>query len=828
MDVFEDDGLLKEFFLDALEHMEGSDKLLMGLESGGDQAENIALLFRAFHSVKGGAAMFDLKDLTRLAHTIENRLDEYRQSHDPVSADDLDNFLLGADLLKHILETRCQELEDSSEKKNFDAEIDEILEAFNGSQPAPEMNLENLKAFQLEALENLEVVEAGLMDLENSPEDKELINEIFRGIHTIKGSSDYVGVKDITDLGHKLESFLDIARKDESFIMGEGQISSCLFATDVLRNLVENCLEVNYKDKNLGRAIHTIDNEIISYQSSDTNLDPMELEVFSDFLVQNFNVLGKFCDLLDDQERRPKAANSILRAVKHLKNYAKRKGEKVIGGLSEEVYQTIKSSDLNGEDLEVLKEKLATLIDCLETKINSVQEKLIEMATQSVDIEETMVDVLSTVADDLQVTKSIGGEDDKKERVSSTLRIEQELADNFTNLVGELTVAKNSLFHLVEGLKSSSERDRAMALSTYSKLSNDIAQLSNELNYNVMKMRMVPVKQLFSRFPRLVRDLSKKVDKPVKIQLFGEETEIDKTIAEKLVDPLVHMIRNSLDHGIEKTENRIIADKPEEATVSLSAKHEGSKIVIELKDDGGGIDTERVLDKALKNNLVKPDQIEKLTHDEIISFIMLPGFSTAAEVTDLSGRGVGMDVVKSNIEKLKGKINVSSERGVGTTFRMELPLTMAIVEALMVEDAKRVYAIPLDNVTETLKVKKSDIFTLMGRRCVSLRGDVVGIDSLKNILFPEQIDSEPETDSDDRLINIVILNVDGKSMGIILDKILKNEDIVVKALPDVYKNNKLLAGASILGDGRAILIVDTNNIISMVSEGSMLSHASVS
>jgi len=315
---------------------------------------------------------------------------------------------------------------------------------------------------------------------------------------------------------------------------------------------------------------------------------------------------------------------------------------------------------------------------------------------------------------------------------------------------------------------------------------------------------------VFQKFPRMVRDITRKNNKKVQIILQGEDTEIDKGIAEDLADPLVHIIRNAVDHGLETPDERKLAGKAETGTIILRATHEGNFIIIEILDDGRGIDTEAVLNKAIEKGLIDVDHADSLTQEEICSFIFHPGFSTAQKITDISGRGVGMDVVMTNLKKLKGNVQVSSEPGQGTKVRLEVPLTLVLVDALLSQVADQTFAIPLEAIAETIKVQNSDIKLLMNKKVTTLRGEVVSVARLADLLG---ITHEQKNTEDEQ--TLIILKHGNSKLGVVIDRILRKEEIVVKPLADYLAAIPGLSGASILGDGRSILILEPAELIAM-------------
>lgn len=858
MDDFLKD-LLNDFLVDSHEMIEEIENPLLELENGNDVSDNINIIFRAFHSVKGGAGMFKLDEITRLSHTLENRLDHYRKTQETITENDIAIFLTGSDLLKFMI-TAVQEDPPDSENilKKFSSDVDKVIQNVDGNSDNEAAGIcsENLDSFKLEASENIVLIEESLIKLEENRKDNDLINTIFRCIHTIKGTSDYIGLKKIRNVTHEFESLLDVMRRNPEIEITDTQFDLFLETTDFVRDLIDNCPAENSssekgnelinklknESKNLLSPPPTANNEVQEIEDcpeirieeasgeEDNNQNNLEESVVKNVVLiqslkqqtRNLNIQVAKCE--KEGLEIGKNFHSIRRTINNIKRIANNNNCDSVVDACDEIQNVTSEIMLDALDDEQILIELQSFKGAISDFIlgsNSNQNASINVKNDNtVDTKapEPLLIKSSDVPTDKKKSSKTNAKTTKTTKsAQATFRIDQTVADDLTNLVGELTVAKNSLAHLHNGITSTDEALKKESIVLLQKLSNHINQLTNELNDNVMKMRMVPIKNVFQKFPRLVRDLSKKVDKKVKLIIEGEETEVDKTIVEGLADPLVHMVRNSLDHGIETSTERSQTDKDETATINLSAFHQGSKIVIELKDDGRGINTEKVLEKAINNKLLTKEQSENLSHDEIINYIMMPGFSTAEAVTDLSGRGVGMDVVKSNIEGLKGTIKIQSKYGVGTTFRLELPLTMSIVDALLVESHDKIYALSLDNIIETVKIKKRDFISVMNMKCISLRGNVIGVEYLSQLMQGKTKKIEINEMDSDELSTIVILKYDNKVVGVIVDRVLRNQEIVIKTLPSIYSEEKILSGASILGDGRAVLVLNTETIFSQIT-----------
>jgi two-component system chemotaxis sensor kinase CheA len=401
-----------------------------------------------------------------------------------------------------------------------------------------------------------------------------------------------------------------------------------------------------------------------------------------------------------------------------------------------------------------------------------------------------------------------------KPKVSATIRVDHEKLDHLMNLIGELIINRNRFAMLARSLEEG-KNDVAHIGQQLTETTYSMARISDDLQDTIMKVRMVPVSTVFSRFPRLVRDLSRKSGKEVHLITEGEETELDKSVVEVIGDPLVHLIRNSVDHGIETEAERVAAGKPPVGRVWLRAYHRGNSVAIEIEDDGKGIDPVKMREVAVKKNLMSPEEAKALDDRDAIDIIFMPGFSSAEKITDISGRGVGMDVVRTNIKNLKGTVNVTSEVGKGTKFTLALPLTLAIIDALMVVVAGQTYALPLDSVSETTKIELSRMTEVNKRKCVTLRGEVLGIVELSEIL------DLPMEQGDRDIVPIVILQDNERRLGLIVDRLLERQEIVIKPLGTYLSEFDMrgISGATIMGDGSVVLILDPHEIYMMSTPG---------
>lgn len=392
--------------------------------------------------------------------------------------------------------------------------------------------------------------------------------------------------------------------------------------------------------------------------------------------------------------------------------------------------------------------------------------------------------------------------------IEQTIRVDVSRLDSLMNLVGELVLSRNRIGQISGDLEKKFEGE--FLIEQLMETTSQIGLITTELQLAVMKTRMVPIGKVFNKFPRMVRDLCRDMGKDVDLVISGEETELDKSVVEEIGDPLIHMIRNSVDHGVETPEIRRKKGKPEKGVVNLSAYHEGNHIVVEIKDDGAGMDAEVLKRKAVEKGVITADEAKNMDPETAYGLVFKPGFSTAAKITDVSGRGVGMDVVKTNIEKLNGIINIESELGTGTRFRLKLPLTLAIIQALLVDISGEIFAIPLVSVIETVRIKETEIHSFEGREVLKLR------DSVLSLIRLDEIYELQESLDDD--IYVVVVGLAEKRLGFVVNKLVGQEEIVIKSLGEYLSGNEGIAGATIMGDGRVRLIIDVAGVMEIAQK----------
>lgn len=581
---------------------------------------------------------------------------------------------------------------------------------------ADEMD-EIINEFVTETEETLEKIDPMFVELETKGYDKDILNEIFRGMHTLKGAAGFLGFQQIVDVTHRAESIMKRLR-DGEIVLSRDLIDVILKSVDTLRLLIHH---IKLKDG-------------IEEDTSD-----------------------------------------LLRELDSALKSAMAGGEAKI------------------EERVEIKEKEEVKAK-VEAKEELKAEEIIQPEPQPKPQPQPVVEEVQ------QITK--------EREVVSTLRVDVLRIDKVMDLAGEIVLARNRLLNLAAKLDLSYSGDPHV--ESLLETTGFLDRVTSDLQLAVMKMRMQPIQKVFSKFPRMVRDLSRNLGKDIDLEIFGEDTEVDKTVIENIGDPLVHIIRNSIDHGIESPEERQAKGKPKKGRIIISAYQKGTQIVIEVSDDGKGIDVEAVKRKALGKGLITEEEAQRMSDDAVVNLIFLPGFSTKEVSTELSGRGVGMDVVKTNVAKLNGYVEVITKKDIGSTFRISLPLTLAILQAMMVRIGDEFYAIPQSMVEETLRVKKSDIKDVTGQPVLTIRGKVLPLFEMSDVLGVRR---RSEISHDNSYVLVAV--VGDRRFCISVDELLGQEEIVIKTINGIESEECGILGATITGDGRVVLILD----LAVISRG---------
>ena len=583
---------------------------------------------------------------------------------------------------------------------------------------------ELLDGFLTETTELLEKLDDDLVALEKAPGEKELLNRIFRSIHTVKGASSFLGFDLLVRVTHRTEDVLNRLRKGELFVTPE-IMDVILEAIDMVKILVSDIKGGDIKEREID------------------------------------GIIGKLLPLME--------LNQEAVALPH--------------------------AEPSGA---------TTAAPVAAAPVPTVADTAPEQVAQSVPVVPTPAEVTALPKESKAKVDDLAD--------NSTVRIDVKRVDDLMNQVGELVLERNRMMQLDSDFRSGS--DLAIFAEEFGKLAKRMNFVVSEVQMQVLKMRMIPVEKVFKKFPRIVRNLARDLNKEVELQLFGEETELDRSVVDEIGDPLLHLIRNAMDHGIERPDEREAAGKSRQGTIVLSATHEGNQIVISIQDDGKGIDPDRIAAKALEKGLVTESQLAAMGTREILDLIFLPGFSTKEKTTDLSGRGVGMDVVRTNIKKLNGIIDIKNELGQGTKFILKLPLTLAIIQSLLVEVAGETYAVPLASVFETLRIDDQQFHMIGGQEVLKLRDSVLPLLRLRNLFGVEGdcVAGEP--------CYVVIVGVAEKRIGLVVTRLLGQQEVAIKSLGKYLANLPGIAGSTILGDGRVALIVDPVGLVDSSEGGS--------
>lgn len=652
--------------------------------------------------------------------------------------------------------------------------------------------------FAAEARDYLQALNNDLLDFEKDPANKAILDEMFRAAHSLKGMAGTMGFDELAEFTHEMESVLDLLRLNELRV--DTHVINVLFqAVDTLEVLLEQTIS----DEPIGsfsnelaalRALISRRSAIEEESATEPEVVSVDLDEFSRETVkqgieQGFNAYEIIVSL------RPK---TLLKSVRV---YTVFQALEAVGT----IIQTNPSiQDLEEEqfDLEfgiiiLTKESPSEIRSIIEgiSEIDGVSvapvrlgngEEIIGIAEEPEPVAES--DEAAAAVE----TKTVPS---RHHRSEALVRVETERLDKLINLVGELVISRTQVMEIADVGENSEQKNVLLQLD----------RVTTELQYAAMSLRMVPLKQVFDRFPRMVRDFAQSSGKRINLEIFGEMTELDRSIVNQIADPLVHLIRNSIDHGLEPEEERIAKGKPAAGTIRLGARHEGSHILIEISDDGMGLDVERIRSKAIETGLLA-DGTEELSMAEAVEFLFSPGFSTAQEVTDLSGRGVGLDAVRSTVESLSGTIEMQSEPGQSLTTTIKLPLTLAIIKALLVVADGEILAVPLQAVRENIQVMRSETKTIQQHNVIMLRNEVLPLFDLAECLgFTPYVGSD--------LLQVIILDIRGEKVGFIVEDLIGQQEIVIKSLSGVVKDIPGIAGATVLGNGNVALILDNSTLL---------------
>jgi len=672
-----------------------------------------------------------------------------------------------------------------------------------------------LEVFIEESKEHLQACNENLLKLEKEPENIAIVNEIFRSAHTLKGMSATMGYEDLASLTHQMENVLDGIRNLK--IKVTPSLLDVVFkSVDYLEEMIFSIAEGGDGKKDVTDVVLSLKNVESEYKTaaeettgeqnnvdeptaSITNYDDFELTVIQQSKEQGFNCYEITIQLRDDCLLKAARVFMVFEVLEQVGEIIK--SFPSVGQLEEEQFDS---------EFHVTVVSMETS-ENIEKQINKVSE-INKVIVNDFYNDSNKAQVHEQIQAQAEVAPTLAPQqkqmNDKEENLSSkstskyvgnqkTIRVNIEKLDTLMNLFEELVIDRGRLEQLSHELKHSELNETVERMS----------RISGDLQNIILTMRMVPVETVFNRFPRMVRQLAKDLHKKINLQIIGAETELDRTVIDEIGDPLVHLLRNALDHGIETPEIRMQNGKTEEGTVILRAYHSGNHVFIEIEDDGAGISREKIIQKAVNKGLIEEKTVESLTDSQVFDFIFSSGFSTAEQISDVSGRGVGLDVVKNTIESLGGSITIHSEISRGSTFSIQLPLTLSIISVMLVTIQNEKYAIPLSSIIETAIIKKSEILYAHNQMVIDYRGKVVPLVNLKDIF------EVPTITEDDEDVSILIVKKGEKSAGLIVDTFVGQQEIVLKSLGNYLTNVFAISGATILGDGQVALIIDCNALI---------------
>ncbi len=953
-----DPEIFSEFVVEAREHLENIEPSLLELEKNPDDPGLLDDIFRLMHSLKGASGFLGLSRINGLTHKAENILDEIRKGNMNLTPAITDLILVSTDALKAMVENLEQTAKEGDvETASIIEKIDVLLtgdvppaapapvpvqeqvpevssspepsassasvskQSASGKEPLDEepekplhgydltlVNQDHLGDFLEEAREIVEELNDNLLTLEKTPESGgDIVNDIFRFFHNLKGNSGIIGYKELNGLTHEAETLLNKVRKEE-IPVSHSLVDLLLDVVDSMDELLA-CIQLDGRvmpvdvSKTTDRVRHllatgeitTVTSDVPSSEegtasskeqaddeeSREIAADSEDVQIFSQTVAQQLSNINFALVSLEEDSSQPQIIDGLYRSLISIQNASGYMGLDEINEYVERVAGLVdqgRSADMDFAALiDILRQERDIIWDKIDAQIIALGgvslEELVAASwgngqaeegetVQAVNVEESDEPRESAPVSSQKITqpepeilaekknmtpekdasvskvgsssaassspgigstaattaepKSIkdtsranGSKTGQRAKLPSTIRVDHTKLDHLMNLIGELIINRNRFAMLARGLEEGqdvNEIAQMLSETTYS-----VGRISDDLQDTIMNVRMVPVQSVFSRFPRLVRDLSQKSGKQVELITEGEDTELDKSVVDEIGDPLVHLIRNAVDHGIESAEERGQTGKPDKAKVWLRAFHKGNSVGIEVEDDGKGIDPKKMRAQAIRKGVITEEEARSMDDRASIELMFAPGFSTAEQITDVSGRGVGMDVVRNNIKNLKGSIAVQSDVGKGTRITLTLPLTLAIIDALMIRVDEAIYAIPLDAVSETTKIETGRLSEVNGQKAVTLRGEVLGLVELAELL------GLPCHDGKRDLLPTVVLTVNDRRLGLVVDTLLERQDVVIKSLGDYLGDLPGISGATIMGDGSVVLILDPHEIYRMAT-----------
>ncbi len=674
-----------------------------------------------------------------------------------------------------------------------------------------------LEVFIDESKEHLQTCNEQLLELEKNPTDLTIVNEIFRSAHTLKGMSATMGYEDLANLTHKMENVLDAIRNGKQSVTVE-LLDVVFEAVDHLEEMVMSIASGGDGKKDVTHVVTQLlaieKGEWISVGESQSEVsatletisyknryDEYDLTILEQSLEQGFNSFEITVSLREDCLLKAARVFMVFEVLEKVGDVIK--SNPPAEQLEEEKFDVeFTISLITSEQEQDIQKKIMKVSEVEQVSIRQIDLLKVKRA-EELDVKE---EVSSLVKNNPATPLAVQNKKEAMEKVdksskiisqSKTIRVNIERLDVLMNLFEELVIDRGRLEQISKELNNQELHETVERMS----------RISGDLQNIILNMRMVPVETVFNRFPRMVRELAKGLNKKIHLEIIGADTELDRTVIDEIGDPLVHLLRNALDHGIETPDVRLANGKSEEGTVVLKAFHSGNHVFIEIEDDGAGINRERVLHKAISKGVISRQTAETLTDRQVYELIFASGFSTAETISDVSGRGVGLDVVKNTIEALGGTVSIDSKEGEGILFSVQLPLTLSIIAVMLVEIQQEKFAIPLSSIIETAIIKKSDIMNAHNQSVMDFRGKVVPLLNLSEIFHV------PVCDQEDEFVSVVIVRKGDKMAGLLVDSFIGQQEIVLKSLGNYLTSVFAISGATILGDGQVALIIDCNALI---------------
>ncbi|MFD2925544.1 chemotaxis protein CheA [Halobacillus naozhouensis] len=672
-----------------------------------------------------------------------------------------------------------------------------------------------LELFIDESKEHLQSINDRLLELESSPQDLAIVGEVFRSAHTLKGMAATMGFQDLANLTHKMENVLDGVRNQK--IQVDSAILDVVFdSVDDLEAMVMDIADGRTGERDVDRVVTLL--HAIESQEAAEEQDGATQSILQSNAAQEFEI-DEFAATVLEQSHEQGLNNYVVSVSIRDDCLLKAARVYMVFEVFEAAGEVVQSSpaveELENEQFDTTFQVLLVTSeesDDVKNKILNISE-IDDVSIAMFDIRDytqsqSANETASTIErEETPAALSQGNskpqlpmekQDKKGKQVANkTIRVNIDRLDVLMNLFEELVIDRGRLEQISNELDHNDLKDTVERM----------ARVSGDLQSIILTMRMVPIEQVFNRFPRMVRQLSRDLDKEIDLQILGADTELDRTVIDEIGDPLVHLIRNALDHGIESPGKRAEKGKPTRGTLQLKAYHSGNSVFIEISDDGAGIHRERVIQKAISNRVISEEQAANLSDKQVYELIMESGFSTAETISDVSGRGVGLDVVKNTIESLGGRIGIDSDLNRGSVFSIQLPLTLSIISVMLVEVQDEKYAIPLSSIIETASVKKEDVMHAHNKKVIDFRGKVVPLVFLKEVFETPQTLEEPP------YYSVVIARRGEKMAGFVVDSFIGQQEVVLKSLGDYLSGVFAISGATILGDGQVALIVDANTLI---------------